>query len=88
MSAPPPARLPSRVLILILLALLILVALGRLLFGLPDFLLYGLAGGLIFCLLIIGRDRLLAAQRRLDSGQEAYRGDNDGRDDDHSTSDR
>ena len=80
MSAPPPTRGRVRVLIPLLL-LLILVVLGHFLFGLPDFLTYGLAGGLIFCLLIIGRDRLLAAQRQLDQQQEADATEAGGHDD-------
>ena len=80
MSATPPTRTASRFLIPLLVALLALVVLGRLLLGLPDFLTYGLAGGLTFCLLIIGRDRLLAAQRQLDSKEETDHGETEVRD--------
>lgn len=74
MSAPPaPSR--GRFLIAALLALLVTVAIVHLLVGLPAFLFYGLAGGLIFCLLIAGRDRLLAAQWQLDRGSETRRRD-------------
>lgn len=76
MSTPAPAR--GRFLIPALLALLAAVALIHLLVGLPEFLLYGLAGGLIFCLLIAGRDRLLTAQRQLDREREARRKDVEG----------
>lgn len=73
MSKPVPAPSRARLLIPLLLALVALVAIVRLSIGLPDFLLYGLVGGLVFCLLIVGRDTLLAAQRHLDKTDEDHR---------------
>ncbi len=64
--APPrPAR--SSAIALALLALLAAVVIVNLLVSLPQFLFYGIAGGLVFCLLIIGRDALLATQHTLDT---------------------
>jgi hypothetical protein len=53
-----------RAIALALVASLVIVAiLWRL--GVPDTIIYGLTGGLVACLLIVGRDRLLSAERRL-----------------------
>jgi len=57
-----PAR-TKRVALALLGALLVVAVLWRL--GVSDTLVYGLAGGLVACLLIVGRDRLLSADRRL-----------------------
>ncbi len=60
----PPA--PTRTIIIVLLAIFAVVLIVQLIVGLPQFVLYGLIGGLVFCLIIIGRDRLLTAQRMLE----------------------
>lgn len=52
--------------ITILLAFFAAVLIVQLIIGLPQFVFYGLIGGLVFCLIIVGRDRLLAAQRMLE----------------------
>ena len=56
----------ARAIVLTILGLLVAVVIAHLAIGLPLYLLYGLGGGLIFCLIIVGRDRLLDAQRSLD----------------------
>lgn len=66
-DAPPPPPARARPIALALLALLAAVFILNLIVGLPQFLLYGIAGGLVFCLIIVGRDALLAAQRALDT---------------------
>ncbi len=59
---PSPAR--TRAIALALAAALVIVAvLWRV--GLHDTIIYGLAGGLVACLVIIGLDRLHSAERRL-----------------------
>lgn len=59
---PSPAR--TWTIALVLAATLVIVAvLWRV--GLPDVIAYGLAGGLVACLVIIGLDRLHSAERRL-----------------------
>jgi len=64
---PQPARpAPTHTIIIVLLALFAVVLIVQLLIGLPQFVFYGLIGGLVFCLIIIGRDRLLAAQRMME----------------------
>ena len=60
----PPA--PTRTIITALLALFATVLIVQLIVGLPQFVFYGLGGGLVFCLIIVGRDRLLAAQRMME----------------------
>ncbi len=66
-NAPPPQPARTRPIALALLALLAAVFILNLIVGLPQFILYGLVGGLVFCLIIVGRDALLAAQRTLDT---------------------
>jgi purine-cytosine permease-like protein len=64
---PEPARpAPTRTIITILLALFAAVLIVQLIVGLPQFVFYGLIGGLVFCMIIVGRDRLLAAQRMME----------------------
>jgi len=64
---PVPARpAPTRTIIIALLALFAVVLIVQLIVDLPQFVFYGLIGGLIFCVIIIGRDRLLAAQQMLE----------------------
>ena len=64
---PEPARpAPTRTIITVLLALFAAVLIVQLIVGLPQFVFYGLIGGIIFCLIIVGRDRLLAAQRMME----------------------
>lgn len=75
MNKPPPASSRARVLIPLFLGLLALVVVVHLIIGLPEFLLYGLVGGLIFCVLIVGRDTLLAAQRNVEKRDEDRRRD-------------
>lgn len=75
---PKPARpTPTRTIIVVLFALFAAVLIAQLVVGLPQFVFYGLSGGLGFCLLIIGRDRLLAAQRMMEPppSQEAMADD-------------
>ena len=62
----PPHTSPARAKIIALMllgALLVVAVLWRL--GVYDTIVYGLAGGLVACRLIVGRDRLLSAERRL-----------------------
>ena len=62
----PPHTSPARgrtIALALVAALLIVAVLWRL--GVPDTLVYGLAGGIVACLLIVGRDRLLGAGRHL-----------------------
>jgi hypothetical protein len=64
---PEPARpAPARTIITVLLGLFAAVLIVQLIVGLPQFVFYGLIGGLVFCLIIVGRDRLLAAQRMME----------------------
>ena len=62
---------------LALLALLAAVLIVRLTFGLPRLVFFGLAGGLLFSLAIIGLDLLHNAARKLDAGpgEEGPRGE-------------
>jgi hypothetical protein len=53
------------------LAALALVLAIHLTFGLSDILLYGLVGGLVGCLVVIGLDLLRNAQRAIDSAPPA-----------------
>ncbi len=64
---PVPSRpAPTRAIIIVMLALFAAVLIVQMIVGLPRFVFYGLIGGLVFCLLIIGRDRLLTTQRMLE----------------------
>lgn len=64
MQPPQVSPVRTKIIALALLgALLVVAVLWRL--GVPDTIVYGLAGGLVACLLIVGRDRLLSAERRL-----------------------
>lgn len=64
---PEPTRpAPTRTILTVLLALFATVLIVQLIVGLPQFIFYGLVGGLVFCLIIVGRDRLLAAQRMME----------------------
>lgn len=64
---PEPARpAPTRTIITVLLALFAAVLIVQLIVSLPQFVFYGIIGGLVFCLIIVGRDRLLAAQRMME----------------------
>lgn len=64
---PQPARpAPTRTIIIVLLAIFAVVLIVQLIVGLPQFVFYGFIGGLVFCLIIVGRDRLLAAQRMME----------------------
>jgi len=68
----PPHTSPARTRAIALAlgaSLLVVAMLWRL--GLPDTIVYGLAGGLVACLLIVGRDRLLSAERRLSERDKA-----------------
>lgn len=60
---PSPTR--TRIIARALLVLLALVLILRLL-GLSPYLAYGLAGGLLACLIVIGLDRLHSIERALD----------------------
>ncbi len=65
---PAPAR--ARAIALALAGALTVVAvLWRL--GVPDTIIYGLGGGLVACLIIIGLDRLHSADRRLSERDQA-----------------
>ncbi|HEY8602631.1 MAG TPA: hypothetical protein VIL85_29705 [Thermomicrobiales bacterium] len=66
MNQPPPRPARTRAIITILLALFAAVLIVQVIVGLPQFVFYGLIGGLVFCLIIVGRDRLLAAQRMME----------------------
>ena len=70
MSAPPPAPSRPRFLVPLLFGLLALVALIHQTIGLPDFLLYGLVGGLALCLLVVARDSLLMARRQIEKDED------------------
>jgi uncharacterized protein (DUF58 family) len=70
-STPQRARRAA----LTLLALLALVLIVRLLVGLPAIVFFGLAGGLVFSLVIIGLDLLHNAARKLDTERDEQPGD-------------
>jgi hypothetical protein len=79
---PGPTRpAPARTIITVLLGLFAVVLVVQLIFGLPQFVFYGFIGGLVFCLVIVGRDRLLAAQRMIEPppAQEPQSDDNERR---------
>ena len=66
MNPQPTRPAQTRTIITVLLAFFAAVLIVQLIIGLPQFVFYGLIGGLVFCLIIVGRDRLLAAQRMLE----------------------
>lgn len=75
MDAPPPTPIRARRLVPILFSLLALVAIVHLAIGLPDFLLFGLVGGLALCLLVVLRDSLLTARQQLERQDKEQRRD-------------
>jgi Flp pilus assembly protein TadB len=73
---PVPDRRPrARVAALAILALLAAVLVAHLAIGLSPVLLYGLVGGLILCLVIVGLDLLHSVERKLDRQRPGSRRD-------------
>lgn len=67
----PPHASPTRtraIALALAASLAIVAVLWR--FGVPDAIIYGLAGGFVACLIIIGLDRLHSVERRMNDRDE------------------